>query len=109
MAKRSIFIQVGDRTYPFRMTLGAMLRFKRATGKEVTELDDGSVEEVAHLLYACLASASNADKVPFDLDFDGFCDNLSAEDMETMRDLLIEEETPQAEEAAEGQGAEKKS
>ena len=106
MPKRSILIQVGERTYPFRMTLGAMLRFKRATGKEVTELDETSVEEVANLLYACLASACSADKVAFDYSFEDFCDLLSAEDMDAMRDLLVGEEPEGAEATA---GEEKKS
>ena len=89
--KTAINIQVGDRSYPFRMTLGAMLRFKRATGKDLIKeaLDDGDIEEVAQLLYACLASASAADKVSFDMSFEEFCDHLSAEDMEGMQALLM--------------------
>ena len=57
--RKAINIQVGDRTYPFRMTLGAMLRFKRATGKDLAReaLDAGPIAEGAQLLYACLASA----------------------------------------------------
>lgn len=86
--KKAIIIQVGENSYPFRMTLGAMLRFKRLTGKEATEMNQDSVEEVAYLLYACLASASAADKVPFSLTFDEFADLLSAEDMENMMSLL---------------------
>ena len=90
--KKAINIQVGDHSYPFRMTLGAMLRFKRATGKDLAKdaLDDGNIEEVAQLLYACLASASAADKVSFDMSFEDFCDQLSAEDMEAMQALLTE-------------------
>lgn len=111
--KTAINIQVGDRTYPFRMTLGAMLRFKRATGKDLAreELDDGDLEEVAQLLYACLASASVADKVPFNLSFEEFCDNLSAEDMVTMQDLLVNQEEPAGatDGPAEADGEEKKS
>lgn len=106
MTKKTIFIEVGDRKYPFRMTLGAMLRFKRATGKEVTELNEESVEEMASFLYACLASACAADKVPFSYTFDEFCDLLSVEDMEAMRDLLTGEEAHAPEE---GPGEEKKS
>lgn len=110
--KTAITIQVGDRSYPFRMTLGAMLRFKRATGKDLAreELDAGDLEEIAQLLYACLASASVADKVPFDLSFEEFCDNLSAEDMVTMQDLLVGHEPAEpAEGQAEAAGEEKKS
>ena len=94
MKKTAINIQVGDRSYPFRMTLGAMLRFKRATGKDLAreELDAGNLEEVAALLYACIASASAADKIEFSLSFEEFCDNLSDEDMFAMQDLLVNQE-----------------
>lgn len=109
--KTAINIQVGDRTYPFRMTLGAMLRFKRATGKDLArdELDTGNIEDVAQLLYACLASASVADKVPFSLTFDEFCDNLSADDMFAMQDLLTNPPETSAQEAEAAGGEEKKS
>ena len=108
--KKAINIQVGDRSYPFRMTLGAMLRFKRVTGKDLAKeaLDDGNLEEVAALLYACVASASAADKVPFDMSFEDFCDNLSNEDMDAMQELLVEpDEATPAE--SEGSGEQKKS
>ena len=110
--KKAINIQVGERTYPFRMTLGAMLRFKRATGKDLAKeaLDDGDIEEVAALLYACVASASVADKVPFDMSFEEFCDNLSAEDMDAMQALLTEPVEPveQAEAAGDEEPGEQK-
>ena len=106
--KKAINIQVGDRTYPFRMTLGAMLRFKRATEKEVTDLDDHNIEEVATLLYACLASASAADKVPFNVSFDEFCDLVSVEDIEAMQTLLVAPEDFVSE-GASGPEEEKKS
>lgn len=107
--KKAINIQVGERTYPFRMTLGAMLRFKRVTGKDLAKeaLDDGDIEEVAALLYACVASASVADKVPFDMSFEEFCDNLSAEDMEAMQALLTEP-VEQAEAAGDEEPGEQK-
>lgn len=106
MPKKSIFIQIGENTYPFRMTLGAMLRFKRATGKEVAMLDDENLEEVANLLYACIASACAADKVQFPFDFEEFCDRLSAEDMEAMTDLLTAQ--PDGETASQDPAAQKK-
>lgn len=111
--KTAINIQVGDRSYPFRMTLGAMLRFKRVTGKDLAreDLDAGNIEEVAQLLYACLASASVADRVPFSLTFDEFCDNLSTDDMFAMQELLVnpEQAAAQASEAEGAGGEEKKS
>lgn len=61
--------------------MGAMLRFKKETGKEVTELQNGSFSDLCAYLYCCVASASAADKVPFDLTLMEFADALSPEDM----------------------------
>lgn len=37
---RNIEIVVNGKAYPCRQTMGALLRFKRETGKEVTEVSD---------------------------------------------------------------------
>lgn len=63
--------------------MGAMLRFKKETGKEVTELQNGSFSDLCAYLYCCVASASSADKVPFDMSLMDFADALSPEDMTT--------------------------
>lgn len=104
--RKAINIQIGDRTYPFRMTLGAMLRFKRVSGKEVSEIDETNTEEVAQLLYACIASSSAADKVPFSLSFDEFCDLATVQDITEMQALLAQPDP--VEDAGEGAGEEKK-
>ncbi len=61
--------------------MGAALRFKKETGKEVTELQEGSFSELCVYLYCCVASASSADKVPFEMSLMDFADALSPEDM----------------------------
>lgn len=60
--------------------MGAMLRFKKETGKEITELSD-SLTELCAYLYCCVASACAADKVPFSMDLMEFADALSPEDL----------------------------
>lgn len=91
MAK-STKIEVNGASYPCRMTMGAMLRFKRETGKEVSELDTNSLSDLAVLLWCCVASASSADKMDFNLSLMDFCDNLSEEDMALMVAVLQSEE-----------------
>jgi hypothetical protein len=61
--------------------MGAMLRFKKETGKEVTELQNGSFSDLCAYLYCCVASACAADKVPFKMSLMDFADALSPEDM----------------------------
>lgn len=79
MAK--IEVTINGVAYPCRPTMGAMLRFKRETGKEVTEIDASSLEDLCAYLYCCVASASAADKIAFDMTFLEFADSLNPEDM----------------------------
>ena len=79
-----IEVKIGNASYPCRMTMGAMLRFKRITGHELAEMPDGSVSEMVILLYCCTASASNADGVPFEMDCETFCDRIDPDSMEAM-------------------------
>ena len=74
-------IMVGGREYPCRATMGAMLRFKRETGREVTELDLKQLSDVAVWLWCCVSSACRADGVEFDLPLMDFADRLSPEVM----------------------------
>lgn len=72
-------ITVGGVEYPCRATMGAMLRFKRETGREVTEIDAKSVSDLALWIWCCVVSACNADGVAFELSLMEFADHLSPE------------------------------
>lgn len=78
MAK--VEVTINGVAYPCRPTMGAMLRFKKETGKEITELSD-SLTELCAYLYCCVASACAADKIPFSMDLMEFADALSPEDL----------------------------
>lgn len=80
MAK--IEVTINGVTYPCRPTMGAMLRFKKETGKEITEITDKSFSDLCAYLYCCVASASAADKKDFSMSLQEFADALSPEDME---------------------------
>lgn len=62
--------------------MGAMLRFKRETGREVTELDGKSVTDLCTYLYCCVQSAAELAHKPLEMDLMTFADNISPEDME---------------------------
>ena len=80
MAK--IEVTINGVTYPCRPTMGAMLRFKKETGKEITEITDKSFTDLCTYLYCCVASASAADKVDFSMSLLEFADALNPEDMQ---------------------------
>jgi len=97
-----VTVNINGKEYPCRPTMGAMLRFKKETGKEVTELTNGSFSDLCTYLYCCVASASAADKVPFDLSLMEFADALSPEDMTAWAKQVQPD-------AVAGEGEEKKS
>ena len=66
--------------YPCRQTMGAMLRFKQETGKEVTEIDPGSFSDLCTYLWCCVKSASKADGLDFNLSLMDFADNVTPEE-----------------------------
>lgn len=67
-------IKVGDKEYPCRVTMGAMVRFKNESGKDVSKLEKANISELVLFVYCCVKSACNADKVAFDYDFESFAD-----------------------------------
>lgn len=73
-------IRIQDKEYPLRVTMGAMVRFKRASGKEVSKIGGDDMTDVLLFAYCCVQSACKADGVDFDLSFDDFADLLEVED-----------------------------
>lgn len=67
-------IKVGDKEFPCRVTMGAMVRFKNESSKDVSKLDKTNISELVLFVYCCVKSACNADKVEFDYDFQSFAD-----------------------------------
>ena len=101
---RVVEIVVNGEAYPCRQTMGAMLRFKKETGKEVTEIDGSSFSDLCTYLWCCVASASKHDGKKFGMSLMDFADSISPEDMEAWAASLQEGKAEASEE-----GAEKKS
>lgn len=73
-------ITVNGKAYPCRQTMGAMLRFRRETGRDITEMD-GSLSDMCVFLWCCVASACQADGVEFGLSLMDFADSVAPDDM----------------------------
>ena len=84
-------VKVGNREFPIRMNMGAMLRYKRLTGREVSELMNGDMEGMITLVYACTASACNADGVEFGYTLEDFADNLEPESFSEASKILADQ------------------
>ena len=81
-------VTVNGVAYPCRPTMGAMLRFKRETGKEVTDIQENSFTDLCTYLYCCVVSACAADKIEFGYSLIDFADALSPEDMAAWTEQL---------------------
>jgi len=67
--------------------MGAMLRFKNETGREVTEID-GGFSDLCTYLWCCVVSACKHDSVPFDLQLMDFADSIKPEEMSAWAESL---------------------
>lgn len=72
---------INGTSYPCRQTMGAMLRFNRETGKEVTDLKPDSITDLVTYLWCCITSACKHDGIDFDMTLMDFADCISDEDM----------------------------
>lgn len=100
-----IEIVAGGVSYPCAPSMGAMLRFKQETGKEITQIDGGSMSELCTYLYCCVVSACAREKREFPFTLIEFADNVTPEDMAVWKDHI----TSGASEEESEDDAEKKS
>ena len=75
-AKPLTKIVIAGKEYPCRVTMGALLRFKRATGHDVSDMDYEDMEELMVFVHSCVTSACKADGVEFGLDVMDLADQL---------------------------------
>ena len=97
-----IEIMINGKAYPCRQTMGAMLRFKQETGKEVTEIG-GNLSDICAYLFCCVASACKKDGVPFDMSLMDFADSITPDDLNQWTEVVngTTEQSPESD--AEGE------
>lgn len=97
-------IKVYGKEYPCRVLMGAMLRFKRKTGYDVSKMSMSDLSDLITFLWCCVAGSCNADNVPFDMDLEKFADGI---DLESLTGFYEEEQ--QTEEEGEQKKSKKQS
>ena len=99
-----IEIVIDGKAYPCRQTMGAMLRFKRETGKEVTEISN-SLSDMCAYLFCCVVSACKKDGVKFDMSLMDFADSLTPDDLNKWTEAVNDtaNQTPSDETDASGE------
>mgnify|MGYP003372087118 CR=1 FL=1 len=73
-------INVAGGEYPCYVTMGAMMRFKDCTGREVTTIKD-SVSDLCTYMFCCVQSACARENVEFKLNLTEFADSLDPQDV----------------------------
>lgn len=85
---RHVEINVNGKAYPCSPTMGAMLRFKHETGREITEINPGSFSDLCTYLWCCTASACRREGVGFDMSLQDFADCVTPEDMNAWNEAV---------------------
>lgn len=75
--------------YPNRVTMGAMIDFKRDTGKDVNEIGN-DVEMLTRFMYCCVRSACRADKADFALTFEEFADGIDLSEFNSFQSEMTD-------------------
>lgn len=94
---KRIEITINGEAYPCSPTMGAMLRFKQETGREITEIDPTSFTDLCTYLYCCIVSAAKREGKDFNLSLIEFADNITPEDMTAWNEAIAPEQSGQAE------------
>ena len=78
----NLLLEIEGEQFPCTPTMGAMLRFKQETGREVNEIDPNSFTDLCTYLWCCVVSGCAREKKPFGLPLMDFADRVTPEDME---------------------------
>lgn len=106
---KEISITVNGRKYPCRPTMGAMLRFRQQTGREVTEIDPSSLSDLCTYLWCCVVSGCKREGVDFDMPLMDFADAVTPDEMTAWNQALSDEADAQEQADDTGADGQKKS
>lgn len=74
--------------FPHRVTMGAMLRFKRETGRDFSEVGEKDIEALVVFMWCCTVSACKADGVDFGLSLEDYADMTEPADVRAFYDEM---------------------
>lgn len=78
MTNKRITLTTGE-TFPAEINLGAMLLFKKETGREVTEADYSAPSDLITLLWCAASAASEVAEVKMDYTLQQFANRVTAD------------------------------
>lgn len=85
--KVSISITTSDgKTFPCRLTLGAMRRYKQITGADADNISGAA--DLSVFIWCCCVSACSADGIEFGYSIEDFCDRVDVSAIETFSEAI---------------------
>lgn len=87
---KRIEININGTAYPCSPTMGAMLRFKEQTGREITQIDPSSLSDLCTYLWCCVKAGAKREGKEFDLSLMDFADSLTPDDMAEWNAAIME-------------------
>lgn len=85
---KRIEITINGTAYPCSPSMGAMLRFKQETGREITQIDPTSFTDLCTYLWCCVASGAKREGKTFDMSLMDFADSLTPDDMKEWNEAV---------------------
>lgn len=82
-------INIDGVQYPCEPTLGAMVRYREATGEEASTLAADNISGTCRYLYCCVQSACRRAKREFAMEFLDFADAVLPSDLQVWADALV--------------------
>ncbi len=58
-------VKINGEDYPFRLTIGAMVAYKRDTGEDFSKFNGEDMEKMLHIIFYGIKSACKADNIEF--------------------------------------------
>ncbi len=85
---KEIYIELDGKQLPCRPTMGAMLRFKKETGRDAMTITDNDLEGNITFLWCCIVSACKHDGKEFDMSLMDFADAVGLDEVSSWADQL---------------------
>ena len=58
-------VRINGEDYPFRLTIGSMVAYKRDTGEDFSKFNGEDMEKMLHIIFYGIKSACKADNIEF--------------------------------------------
>lgn len=84
-------IKIEGKEYPIRVTMWALLTFKREKGIEISQIEDNDIESLLYYTYLCVKNTCLQDKIDFKYDWGSFIELVEGDPSQALMHAKVEE------------------